>query len=67
MHKVLVILFITSYFVGYIGCKVPFFVLFSDILELVTYRDCYWFEIPIIILVSTFLCFTVVGMVCSDF
>ena len=44
----------TSYFVGYIGCNVPFWNVFSDILELGTYSECYCFVIPIIILVSTF-------------
>ena len=41
-------------FVGYIGCNVPFWNFFSDILELGTYSECYCFVIPIIILVSTF-------------
>ena len=41
-------------FVGYIGCNVPFWNFFSDILELGTYSECYCFVIPIIVLVSTF-------------
>ena len=44
----------TSYFVGYIGCNVPFLNFFSDILELGTNSECYCFVILIIILVSTF-------------
>ena len=41
--------------------------IFSDILELGTYSECYCFVILIIILVSTFLCFTMIRMVCSEF
>ena len=41
--------------------------IFSDILELGTYSECYCFVIPIIILVSTFLCFAMFGMSFSDF
>ena len=42
-------------FVGYIGCNVPFWNFFSDILELVVYSECYCFVIPIIILHCVFI------------
>ena len=57
----------TSYFVGWIGCNVPLWNFFSDILELGTYSERYCFVIPIIILVSTFLCFAMFGMIFSEF
>ena len=40
----------TSYFVGYIGCNLPFWNFSWDISELGTYNKCYCFVIPVVIL-----------------